>query len=130
MSERETLATALQRLAWAEARRQGRTEAASPWESGLTQEQRREAWLATLGVLGDIQVEIARLAESAETRAVEHGADEADLTRATGVARRRWPRLSALFRSGLTGPRAGSVRGSLSAQGRATTARYHLPPGL
>jgi hypothetical protein len=125
VAEREELATALQKLAWEEARRQVLTEAASPWQPGLTQERRREAWLATLAALAAIQAETAGLAAAAEARAVEHGADPADIMRVTGAPRRRWSSLTALFRGTGRGPDLGV----LSAQGRAAGSRHDLPPG-
>jgi hypothetical protein len=100
----EALAREVQELAWAWARRQPpgqqRMEVTTPYEPGLSHEQRRQAWLATLSGLHAVQAQIADLAETAASRAAEYGADYPDIGRAVGMtrqgARRRWPRLSAL----------------------------------
>ncbi len=131
MAENEALTTAVQRLAWDLARQQPTghhaMEADSPWEPGLSQQQRRSAWLATLSALTAIQAEAARLAEAAETQAVEFGAGDEDLARAAGaLRRRRRSRFTALFsparRRGL------DDLGTLSAHGRAMSDRIDNPP--
>ncbi|MDI6105692.1 hypothetical protein QLQ12_44640 [Actinoplanes sp. NEAU-A12] len=104
-------------------------DVASPWEPGLTHEQRRKAWLATLSALNSLQAEIAQLTETAASRAVEYGAEYPDIARATGMtprgARRRWPRLSALLGRTQRNPGADPAPelGTLSAQGRAASTR-------
>ncbi|WP_328470875.1 hypothetical protein OHA21_05675 [Actinoplanes sp. NBC_00393] len=103
--EKETLAGSIQELAWAWARNQPpgdqRMDVASPYEHGLTHEQRRRAWLATLSGLNAIQAEITELTATAASRAAEYGADYPDIGRAIGMtrqgARRRWPQLSAFL---------------------------------
>ena len=97
----------LQALVWAWAHRQGRMDAETPYDVGLTHDQRRQAWLATLAGLSAVQVEIAELSRTAAARAVDYGADYPDLGDATGMtrqgARRRWPGLSGLSRTGRRG---------------------------
>jgi len=92
----------LEALVWAWARRQGHMDAETPYEVGLTTDQRREAWLATLAGLKAVQDAAAELSRMAATRAVEYGADYPDLGKAAGMtrqgARRRWPRLPGLNR--------------------------------
>ncbi|MEV4280540.1 hypothetical protein [Actinoplanes xinjiangensis] len=136
MVEKQTLAAAVQELAWELARRQEpgvrRMEVASPWEPGLSQEQRRQAWLATLAALEAVRAEVGRQAESALEQAVRYGADQAETVEAAGRqrARRRWPRFF-----GRGGGRAGGKGGTgvglgtLSAHGRAASSRLdNLPP--
>lgn len=102
MSERdEALRREVQQVAWRWARNQSaadtRMDASSPYEVGLSRDQRRKAWLATLAGLAAVQSESTRLAEEAAAQAVDHGADYPDLGRAAGLtrqgARRRWPDL-------------------------------------
>jgi len=97
----EQLREELEAVVWSWARRQGRMDAQSPYDVGLSLEQRRQAWLATLAGLAAVQQSAAELSRTAAARAVEHGADYPDLGTATGMtrqgARRRWP--------GLSGPR-------------------------
>ncbi len=136
MSEQDALATAVQGLAWELARNRPagdrRMDVASPWEPGLTSEQRRHAWLATLSALDSIQAEAARLTETAASRAVEYGADCPDLAQATGAtprgARRRWRHLFARFGAGKV--RADAGLGTLSAHGRAAGLRHDNPSGV
>ncbi|WP_433796606.1 hypothetical protein [Actinoplanes sp. CA-252034] len=126
MAEKDTLTTAVEELAWQVARQRGvgerRMESASPWEPGLGQEQRREAWLATLAALEAIEAEAARLAETAASRAAEFGADPREIGEVTGRSgRRRWSRLF--------GRESGAGLGTLSAHGRAAISRLdNLPP--
>lgn len=110
-------------LVWARARRRGHMDAETPCDVGLTHEQRRQAWLATLAGLSAVQDEVVALSRTAATRAVEYGADYPDLGDATGMtrqgARRRWPGLPGLRRRGLTAPvkDAFAVKDPLSADG-------------
>jgi hypothetical protein len=102
----EELRNKIQDLVWSWAREQPpgehSMEADSPHEVGLNREQRRKAWLATLTGLEVVRHQVAHLAETAATRAVEYGADYPELGRAVGLtrqgARRRWPALPALHR--------------------------------
>lgn len=136
MAEKRPLTTVVQELAWELARQEPagerRMEVSSPWEPGLTHEQRRKAWLATLATLTSLQTEVERLAETAASRAVEYGADYPDISRATGATpkgvRRRWPRLAALLggkngRPGHDPAGPAPELGTLSAPGRAASSR-------
>jgi len=88
----------LQDFLWAAARREQPDLAESPWAEGLSNDDRRRAWLALLAALTAAEREVATLAATAAERAAEHGADYPDLGNATGMtrqgARRRWPGLS------------------------------------
>ncbi|MFC4070201.1 hypothetical protein [Actinoplanes subglobosus] len=128
MAENDVLAAAVRDLAWELARRgvagERRMEVASPWETGLGQEQRRAAWLATLAALEAVRAEAGRLAEAAASHAAEFGADPEEIA-ATGAARRRrWARLL-----GREWTVSGAELGTLAAHGRAASSRLdNLPP--
>jgi alkylhydroperoxidase/carboxymuconolactone decarboxylase family protein YurZ len=136
MMEKQNLAAAVQELAWELARRQEtgarRMEVTSPWEPGLSQEQRRQAWLATLAALEAVRAEVSRQTASAVEQAVQYGAGQAEIAEAAGRqrARRRWPRLFGRGggRAGRRGE-TGAGLGTLSAHGRAASSRLdNLPP--
>jgi hypothetical protein len=126
VTEQDRLVAAVQEVAWELARQravsEGGMDVASPWEPGLSQDQRRRAWLATLSALEAVRVEAGRLAEDAAARAVEYGAEPEEVGKRAGG---RWSRLFSRAGENRAGEsrESGAALGVLSANGRAASSR-------